>query len=168
MKHSLFCFLILLPLALNAQYHQHSVGARLGGTSGITYKTFMNDNQALQFLLSGRSSGIQATITYHFYKPINIGGYDTFFFYYGPGGHAGIEKHSREVYIINEPFPPYQVYENQTQYVMGVNAIAGVEYRLISVPLVIGFDIKPYLNYIGMRQLDFRFWDAALTVKYAF
>ena len=168
MKHTFLFLLLLLPFCIKAQYHQHSVGARLGGTSGVTYKTFMNDNQAIQFLLSGRSSGVQATITYHFYKPLNIGKYETFFFYYGPGGHAGVEKHSKEVYIINEPNPPYAVYEEQTQFVMGVNAIAGIEYRLISVPLVIGFDIKPYLNYIGMRELNFRFWDAALTVKYAF
>ena len=168
MRYTIFLFLFVIPVLVNAQYHQHSAGVRLGGTSGITYKTFMNDNQALQFLLSGRESGAQATITYHFYTPLNLGKYETFFFYYGPGGHAGVEKHEKEIYIINEPFPAYATYENQTQFVMGLNAIVGIEYRLISVPLVIGFDIKPYLNYVGMRKLDFIFWDAALTIKYAF
>ena len=168
MKYSFVCLLILLPLFGMGQYFQHSAGLRLGGTSGITYKTFMNDNQGIQFLLSGRASGVQATITYQYYKPLNIGKYDTFFLYYGPGGHAGIERHSNQVLVTNEPYQPYTYYEDRTQFVMGVDAIVGIEYRLIPVPLVIGFDIKPYLNFIGMRELEFRFWDAALTVKYAF
>ena len=168
MKYSFVCLLILMPLIGMGQYFQHSAGLRLGGTSGLTYKTFMNDNQGIQFLLSGRESGVQATITYQFYKPLNIGKYDTFFIYYGPGGHAGIESHSKQVLVTNEPYPPYSYYEEKSQFVMGVDAIVGIEYRLIPVPLVIGFDIKPYLNYIGMRELKFRFWDVALTVKYAF
>jgi len=168
MKYSFCVLLIIMPLLTLGQYYQHSAGVRLGNTSGVTYRTFMNDHQALQFLMSGRSSGIQVTTTYHFYKALKLGKYDSFFVYYGPGGHIGVEQHTRQGYVINEPNPPYAISEQQSQFVIGLNAIAGIEYRMIPIPLVIGFDIKPYLNYIGMRELNFRFWDAALTIKYAF
>ena len=151
-----------------AQYYEHSAGFRLGGSTGITYKVFMNNNQSLETLLSGRQSGVQATLLYEFYKPLRLGKFDTFFFYYGPGGHVGIEQHPTDIIIFNDQAIPQLISEERTQYVMGIDFIGGIEYRLISVPLVIGFDIKPYFNFIGMRKAEVDFWDSSLTLKYAF
>ena len=43
---------------LTAQQYNKSAGIRLGGTSGITYKKFIVEEEALELILSGRNNGI--------------------------------------------------------------------------------------------------------------
>jgi len=49
-KLILTCFLSIGFLAANAQY-KHALGLALGSPSGITSKTFLSDNKALDFKL---------------------------------------------------------------------------------------------------------------------
>jgi len=60
------------------------------------------------------------------------------------------------------------IHAEKTFFTMGIDGIIGMEYRLLGFPLTFGLDIKPYLNFVGMRNLDFRFWDTALSIKYTF
>ncbi|ELR69788.1 hypothetical protein C900_04635 [Fulvivirga imtechensis AK7] len=53
-------------------------------------------------------------------------------------------------------------------FTMGVNAMVGVEYRWLAVPITISLDFKPYLDFAGMRYANLRFWDTAIAVKYVF
>lgn len=76
-----------------AQYYIHSAGIRLGGSYGFTYKKFFDENQAFEFLFGGRNTGIQLTGTYQYYKPLNLSKNETFFIFYGGGGHIGYEKY---------------------------------------------------------------------------
>ena len=46
--------LILLSSMAMGQY-KNSSGIRLGNTSGLTYKRFITDQQALEFIASGRN-----------------------------------------------------------------------------------------------------------------
>ena len=51
---------------------------------------------------------------------------------------------------------------------MGIDGIIGIEYRMLSVPITLSLDLKPYLNYIGMRKVKADFWDASIAIKYVF
>ncbi len=157
-----------------AQYYEQAVGLRGGGSAGVTYKKFFSDMESLDLLLSGRNDGLQLTVLHTFNKPLKSGISDNFFFYYGIGGHVGWERVARRqrlLIINNNPPGPNTIEDNfnrGSEFSMGVNGIAGVEYRFLGIPFAVGLDVKPYLNFIGFRTTQFRFWDAALSVKYVF
>lgn len=155
-------------VSLKAQEYNRSAGVRLGGTSGVTYKKFLVEEQAVEFLLSGRNNGVQLTTMYVFHEPMAISFNENFYFYYGVGGHVGSEEFSG----LNKEFistdPDVFSYKKEQFLTMGIDAIVGIEYRLLSVPITLSFDIKPYFNYVGLRHLKADFWDSSITVKYIF
>lgn len=158
---------------VKAQYYEHSAGIRLGGSYGLTYKKFFNESDAVEFLLGGRQDGLQLTATYQFNKPLNLSRNETFFLYYGAGGHLGYEKYpTKSLYNYPNNFPVPAIaefyYENRSYFSMGIDAIIGLEYRFLTAPLTIGLDIKPYFSYIGYRYTRTDFWDTSLSVKYVF
>lgn len=151
------------------QHYTKSAGVRLGHTSGLTFKKFVAGEEAVEFMASGRRDGFQLTIMYVNHQPMEFSFNENFYAYYGLGGHAGFERFDRLRKSIVSIDPDYVFeYEEQTYFVMGIDAILGIEYRWLSVPITIGFDIKPYFNYIGMRYTQARFWDSALSFKYVF
>lgn len=156
--------------SLNAQSYEHSAGVRLGNTSGLTYKKFLLEEQAIEVLLSGRNEGIQVSVLYVTHKPLEFSFNQNFFVYYGVGGHIGLERFNN----LNKSIIPDGnglnsfVFDDRNYFAMGVDGIVGIEYRWLSVPITISFDIKPYFNYIGMRFTQTKFWDASLSFKYIF
>jgi hypothetical protein len=151
-----------------AQYYEQSAGIRLGGSYGLTYKKFFNEIDAIEFLFGGREEGIHLTITYQFNKPLNLSRNETFFLYYGVGGHTGFEKYPTKT-LINSQAPESEfIYENKSHFTMGVDAIVGLEFRLLTAPITIGLDMKPYFSFIGFRYTRTDFWDTSLSVKYVF
>lgn len=168
MKHTLALFVLLFASQMLAAQYKHSSGVRLGYTSALTYKNFINQEEAVEFFLSGRNDGVQLTVLYEYNKPLNISFSDNFYFYYGAGAHVGYEMHSDRRLIISDPAEVDYEVSREAFFTMGVNTILGVEYRWLAVPLTIGLDIKPYLDFRGMRDSKLRFWDTAISVKYVF
>ncbi|MEM7107180.1 MAG: hypothetical protein AAF519_03055 [Bacteroidota bacterium] len=163
-----FTALLILTLPAFAQY-KNSSGIRLGYTSGLTYKRFISNEQAMEFMASGRNEGFQFTTLYQFHKPMDIGFNDDFYLYYGVGAHVGYERldDRRLNGPFNSPTSEFQTRE-QSFFTMGVNTILGVEYRWLKIPMTVSVDIKPYLDFIGMRRTKLRFWDTAISFKYIF
>lgn len=171
MKRSIFLlgiFCILSFCNVYGQEYDHSAGFRLGGTSGITYKKFLVEEQAIEFLISGRNKGVQLTGMYIYHQPMAVSFNENFYFYYGVGGHVGAEEFGDiDKRVISQDQDVF-VYERQQYLTMGIDAIAGIEYRMFSVPITLSFDIKPYFNYVGLRNLKADFWDSSITIKYIF
>jgi len=159
---------LILPLCLHAQQIQRAAGVRLGHTSGITYKKFTVEREAFEIILSGRNEGMQATGLYEFHHPLEVGFEKDFHFYYGVGGHVGYERYDDLKKVIVNEDPLEFIFEDKSYFAMGIDVIAGVEYRYLSVPMTIAFEIKPYFNFIGMRYTKSRFWDAGFSFKYVF
>ncbi len=173
MKSSYFLLgvFVLISTITNGQSYDQSAGVRLGGSSAITYKKFLAPEEAVEFMFSGRNEGAQLGIMYVAHKPMEFSFNENFFGYYGLGGHLGLERYdglSKEIVPGMSGEPDSFIYEEKSYFVMGADAIVGLEYRWLSVPITIGFDIKPYFNYIGMRYLRSNVWDAALSFKYVF
>ena len=155
---------------IQAQYYRNSSGVRLGYTSAITYKRFINNSQAIELMASGRDDGFQLTTFYQINKPMNLGFSENFYAYYGVGGHFGYVRRVEST-LLEPAVPPTAPVFGVTKrsfFAMGVNTILGVEYRWLAAPLTFSFDIKPYAEFVGMREFEFRFWDVSFSVKYVF
>ncbi len=150
-----------------SQHYLKSAGFRLGHTPGITYQKFVERTQAVELMVSGRHGGVQFNTLYKWHTPARFDFDDKFVLYYGVGGHFGFERFFNFNLEFNQPYPEYNL-RRQSFFTMGVDVIFGIEYRMLVAPLTIGFDIKPYINYIGFQSLDGRFWDSAITIKYVF
>lgn len=166
MKRLLLLSLLgIVSLSSQAQFYKQSAGVRGGYTSALTYKHFHNDEQAIEVMVGERNQGIQITGLYTFYKPLNNILSDMVYFYYGVGLHTGFE-----IYTTKDNFASLNDYINDQHpfFVMGIDTTVGIEYRVLSIPLTFGLDIKPYFQLVDMRYGDTRFWDVGASVKYVF
>ena len=169
MKLLLTAFVLLICTATHAQQlYEKSAGVRLGHTSGVTYKKFFTEDEAIDLMLSGRNDGMQFTAVYQFHQPMDLAFNDRFYLHYGIGGHLGYEKFDNLAKVLSNAEGTEFIFEERSFYVMGVDVNLGVEYRWLEVPVTFGFDLKPYFNFIGMRHSQTRFWDAAISLKYVF
>lgn len=167
---SLLTTILLLGavLAWGQQLYQKSSGLRLGHTSGITFKTFVTEDEAVELILSGRNEGLHLTAQYLFHQPMEFSFNDRFYLHYGIGGHIGYEKFGDLAKTLINAEGDAFIYEQKSFFIMGVDASLGIEYRWLEIPATLGFDIKPYINFIGMRYARGQFWDAAISFKYVF
>jgi hypothetical protein len=169
MKYYLTAFFLLSVLSSQCQQlYEKSAGIRLGYTSGLTFKNFINETEAVEFILSGRNEGMQLTTIYQFHQPMEFSFNDKFYLHYGVGGHVGYEKFDNIAKVLTNEAGDEFAFEEKSFFAMGVDANLGLEYRALEVPATVGFDIKPIFNFIGMRHTQGRFWDAAITFKYVF
>lgn len=161
--------ILLTTLCSQAQFYKNSTGIRAGHTSAITYKIFVTDEQAIELMASGRNRGFQLTTLYQFNKPMALSFNDRFFAYYGVGGGFGYEKFDSLTENL-KPVPSKSrfIRDHRTYFTMDINALLGVEYRWLAIPLTISVDIKPYFQFIGMRYTNTQFWDTGVSVKYVF
>ncbi|MEQ6168043.1 MULTISPECIES: hypothetical protein [unclassified Ekhidna] len=169
MKTFFYAIFALISISSAAQQlYEKSGGVRLGHTSGITFKKFVTEDEAVEMILSGRNEGMQYTATYLFHQPMEFSFNDRFYLHYGIGGHVGYEKFDDISKTLSNAAGDEFIYESKSFFTMGVDASLGIEYRWLEVPATFGFDIKPYFNFIGMRHTKARFWDAAISFKYVF
>ncbi|WP_139793865.1 hypothetical protein [Reichenbachiella faecimaris] len=163
-----FMLLILGWGQTQAQQYDRSAGIRLGGSSGLTFKKFIIDEQAVELIVSNRKNGIQLTILHLLHQPMHVSFNENFFFYYGVGGHVGSEKHSGIEKELSNFDPNDFNYVDKNYLTLGIDGMIGIEYRMLSVPITLSMDLKPYLNYVGFRKVKADFWDASIAIKYVF
>ena len=155
-------------MAKGQQNYEKSAGVRFGSTSGFTYKKFMTEDEAIEFIISGRMEGIQFTAMYLFHQPMEFSFNENFYVHYGLGGHVGYERYDDIAKSLSTEAGDAFIFEDKSFFVMGVDANLGIEYRWLEVPITIGFDVKPIFNFIGMRHTRAKFWDSGISFKYVF
>jgi len=145
----LTCMLAIGILAAQAQY-KHSIGIAFGGPSGISYKTFISKDRALDFTLGGLGYYFTIAGTYQIHAPIE----NNLQWYYGGGAHIGSWSGNK---YGNGGF-------------LGVDGVLGIEYDP-DVPFAISLDVRPGLNLIGNNwdnENHFFFPQSQLSVRYIF
>lgn len=165
------CLFLLLAFSsehVRAQQYDRSAGVRLGGSSGLTFKKFIVNEQAFEAIVSNRKKGIQLTLMYLMHQPMRVSFNENFYFYYGVGGHIGSEKHGGIDKVLSNTDPTAFDYVHKSYLTMGFDGMIGIEYRMLSVPITLSLDLKPYLNYVGLRKVTGDFWDASIAIKYVF
>jgi hypothetical protein len=94
---SLLALSIGFALPSKAQY-RNALGVRLGDSFGVTYKTFIQSDRALDFILNVRSrknqSDFALTGLYEVHNP--IAGAEGLRWYYGGGGSLGSINYRNE------------------------------------------------------------------------
>lgn len=155
-------------MANGQQNYEKSAGIRLGSTSGLTFKKFVTENEAIELILSGRNEGTQISAIYLFHQPMEFSFNENFYVHYGLGGHIGYERFNDIAKILTNVSGDEFVFEERSFFAMGIDGNIGIEYRWLEVPITIGFDVKPIFNFIGMRHTRGQFWDSGISFKYVF
>jgi len=152
MKKIVLTFVVLCVLALAKGYSQSykgGIGLRLGRPSGITGKTFLNKNAALEGIFHYWKGGFGLTGLYEIHS--QLGRDKNLQFYYGAGAGFTVQDHYHNDY-----------------FSLGIDGVIGIEYKIKSAPISLGLDIKPYLNVIPEIGISETNVDAALSVRYTF
>ena len=170
MKHIFTFLLIAFPITLFGQDYKNSAGLRLGKTDGVSYKRFLSENGAVEFLLGwgGYDGGLKAFTTYQWHMQIPAHFTENLYLYWGVGGHIGYVRPSTTRNYYESDTSIVSETAQRTYYAIGVDGIVGIEYRIYTVPMTVSMEVKPYFEYYGLKYTQFRFWDFGFTVKYIF
>lgn len=162
---SLLCFIGFQPLfsqqSNSTEYSSSSVyktaiGVRAGGTSGLTFKRFISSQNAIEVIVWGNRNWLGITGLYEFYKPaFNTAGLN---WYYGVGAHVNFYDNSWG-------WSKNQYNENVIG--LGVDGIAGIEYKIKPIPIALSLDLKPNIEVYTNGNLGWHL-DPGFGIKFAF
>lgn len=123
--------MLVSGLTANAQY-KNALGVRLGDAYGLTYKTFIQSNKALDFILNFRNrhdiSYFNVTGLYEVHNPIN--GAQGLNWYYGGGASVGSINYDKR-------------YNQDNDIYLSVDGVLGLDYVIPNSPLNLSLDWKP-------------------------
>lgn len=133
--------LVLAGSTLKAQDYVNSVGIRGGAPYGITFKHFMNEQNAIEAILSSYSFvyGLQLTGLFEMHRPTKE--VPNLNYYFGFGAHVGYDDYGR--FYTNIGLGP----------VIGVDFVGGLEYTFDDLPFNVSFDLMPGLNIVPFRPV---------------
>ena len=126
------CLLLISALTVSAQY-KNAVGVRLGDAYGVTYKTFIQPNRALDFILNVRNrkndNHFILTGLYEIHNPIN--GAPGLNWYYGAGASLGALSYKDD--------------DRDNDIYLSADGVLGLDYVVPGSPLNLSLDWKPAL-----------------------
>ena len=144
-KSFLFCLTLGLILFFQtetkAQEYRNAIGGRFGVSNGITFKTFLNDTQALDFILNFRStnnySAFRLVGLYEVHAPVSdLKGLNWF---YGGGGSLGSVRN--------------KVSDND-EFAVSLDGVLGLDYKFTDAPINLSLDWKPAINISPRTEFD--------------
>ncbi len=140
-----------------AQDYITAAGLRGGVFSGVTIKQRLSEDHMLEVLLSAHKGGYNFTILAENQRIAFKN--DQFHWYYGFGMHTGVWGDQ----MIIRPWGERPEYTSR--FVLGLDAIGGLEYTFRQVPINIAIDYKPCVNLLPLGV-----WGEgpALSVRYTF
>ena len=136
-----------------SQDYKTGIGMRFGLSNGITARHNLNNNNAIEGILTFRWYGFNVTGLYQWQ-------YDDAFkvdhlnWYFGGGGNVGI---AQDEYYHNDKS------ETGSSLLLGVDGMIGIEYNFNEVPLNLSLDWKPIINITGTDLVADEF---ALSIRY--
>lgn len=164
MKHTVITVLLLISIPAGAQDFMRSAGVRGGLTSGISYRGYLNPELAYEGLISFRDNGLQFTLLRQHFEPALWHLSDGFFITYGYGGHAGFTNSQTHRHLYKTVHRP----DKKFSPLLGMDGYAGIEYHFPGIPVQIGLDYKPFLEFSLYQYFRMSAWDVAFTLKYKF
>lgn len=139
-----------------AQDYSSAVGLRAGYGFGVTYKTSIGGDAALEAIGQFRYRGFNGTLLYE--KHYSFFDLPYTMWYFGGGGHVGFYQG-----YDNHPF--LDDGERDGSFVaVGLDGILGLEVTLNQVPLNISLDWKPVIQLVGWS--GFAPDGGALSIRY--
>lgn len=158
--------LLLLTSTGYSQGPKKAIGIRGGLSSGFEYRVFSSELSSYKVLFSTRQHGLQLTGLKEFHNPDAFDFSEDLSFIYGFGAHVGFESWNT---YYNYEYYPYERYHDRTSGpIAGLDGLVAAEYTIPAVPIVVGFEVKPYFNLFGKNFFQLQPFDFAFTVKYTF
>ena len=175
----LFAFFFGITLQTNAQApYKHSIGATLGTTQAVSYKTFPTDHFAIQLDLGTKYCYVYGTHTWSFELAPNFMYegrlYHGLYGFVGGGGSIGynwqpfpwLPREGQNVHWDPTTTPYLVSYHNGKA---GLNGFFGLEYKF-DIPLTLQFDFRPgyrcvFIRYVASHIFD---WGLNFGVRYTF
>ncbi len=144
--------------------YRNAIGLRAGQTSGVTFKHFFTSNNAMEAILGIWPNAVGLTGLYEKYVPFgDVRGLN---WYFGFGGHFSVTT-GRLYYVYREGNRYYTYRYNYPGIGIGIDGVAGAEYKIPSVPVAISFDIKPFVE-VNSAGVLFTSFDPGLGIKVTF
>jgi hypothetical protein len=166
MKFRTIVILIIGTISIQSLYPQDydydiGFGARLGLAYGLNAKYFLRlhpttrVHNALEGMITTRYSGANATFLFeHHHNAFNTEGLNM---YFGGGAHLAVWNSTKVDWETDKTgYHPYT----------GLDAILGLEYVIADLPLAIGLDWKPSVNFIS--DFNLMIDDIALSIRFLF
>lgn len=122
--------------------------------AGLTAKTFIQSNTAIEGLLLFWNYGIRVTGLYEIYG--NINNVDGLKWYVGPGAHLGFWNNKW-----TDKFP-----ERDGGVQFGIDGVAGLDYKIKGAPVNVSLDWQPSFTFIGYNYFEGG-W-GGIGIRYAF
>jgi hypothetical protein len=164
-KHLLFtcCILFILPASLFAQRVMISARGTLQ-TPGAAIAVFTDKTAAVEAMYSYITDKNRHLFSSLYTEHYPIKKIKQLSWCWGAGLHIGFSKEPR---MADHPKPAFGTVEIRkvTRTVGGTNVMFGLHYDLNRIPVFIGFDIKPYVNFVNEES---KFWDGAARIGIIF
>jgi hypothetical protein len=138
---------------LKAQSYKYAVGGRLGASNGLTFKMFLDKENAVDFILNFQSkkdySYFRATGLYEIHQPINNGyGIN---WYYGGGASIGGRNYKPT---------------DKGELLLSADGVVGLDYKFDEAPVNVSLDWKPAFEVVPNTRLDAS--GVGLSVRFTF
>lgn len=149
--------------AINTSYYSTAIGIRAGETSGLTFKHFVSSTGAFEGILGLWPNALGLTALYEDHaRAFDLEGMN---WYYGGGGHISFE--TRVYYQYNYGDRYFYRYRSVGNTALGIDGILGLEYKIKSIPFVVGLDMKPFLE-VNSDGRVYTSLDPGLQIRVAF
>jgi len=139
--------------ALGTDYN-NAIGGRFGIANGITFKHFMNNNDALDFIVNFKSKKNQYStfrIIGLYEKHIPINDAPGLKWYYGGGGGIGVYDDKRA---------------DNSEVALSLDGVLGLDYKFNGAPINVSLDWKPALELAPDTGFDAEGF--GLAIRFAF
>lgn len=160
---ALLCILLICPY-IYSQNYTRDFGIRGGTNSGLTYRQYVNDENAFEAILGYKGQHLRLTVLKQYFRPAFYEITDNLNFTYGYGAHVALYYTNRynifnKTYVMpNWRFSP----------AFGLDGYLGLEYHFREFPFIIGIDAIPFFEFSTSRFFYIFLDDAALFLKYKF
>lgn len=123
------------------QTYKNAIGGRLGTANGITYKTFISGDRALDFILNFRSNNNYSTFRFTGLYEIhnNINNAPGLRWYYGPGATVGSRKFKSN---------------DDSDLLVSIDGVLGLDYKFDGAPINLALDWKPAIEVTPNTEFD--------------
>ena len=167
-KLILIILLFTFGFSAQSQGFGRQLGLRVGTMSGITGKVIKDKKTAIEGTLGFRDGGIQLYTLLEAYKILDKNTNQSWFLYFGGGAHIGYVNGYNRVRRWSNSDGYYWEEEYTSGPVIGLDAIMGVEYNIVSTPLTLFFEIKPLVELQSFSKIRTRFYDIGTGIVYRF
>jgi len=129
--------------AVNTNTYNTAIGVRLGETSGLSIKHFMDrGSSAIDGIIGIWPDAFSLTCLYEKHANAGIEGLT---WYYGAGGHVFFESGSNRYYY-RDQYYYYRRYYTTDGAGLGIDGVVGLEYKIRPVPFALSIDLKPFVE----------------------